>query len=413
MDVLGDKGRILCVTSNFPRWPGDSTTPFVLHLAQDLQERGWRVDILAPNAEQETAAEETIGGVHVERFNYLWPRRMQTVCYHGGALINLRSKRGNLLKLPALVAAEWAAVLRRLASRRYDLLHTHWILPQGFTGVLAAKPLRIPHVLTVHGGDVFALKGGLLQHFKRFSLSNADAVTVNSSATQIAVEAIASDLPNLRRIPMGVGISAVATADPRVIDIRHRYRRGGGPLLVFVGRVVEEKGVEDVLKAVLHLRASHPDTTALIVGEGQHRQQFENMTKSLGLESQVTFTGWVQPDSIPAYLAAGDVFVGPSWHEAQGLTFIEAMVARTPVVASRVGGIVDSVIDGQTGLLVDERAPEQIAQAVERLMSDAGLKTHLVNTAYASAVEKFSREASAQAFSSLFSELVTLRQEAK
>lgn len=82
-------GRILVVTSNFPRWQGDSTTPFVLHLAQDLQNLGWHVDVLAPHSPG-SARREVIEGVTAERFRYLWPTRLQTVCYQGGALINLR-----------------------------------------------------------------------------------------------------------------------------------------------------------------------------------------------------------------------------------------------------------------------------------------------------------------------------------
>ena len=151
------KGRILCLTSNYPRWEGDSTTPFVLHLAQDLQQLGWQVDVVAPHAAG-SAQQESIGGVKVERFRYLWPASAETVCYDGGALINLRKKKSNSLKLPALVLAEWAAVTWRLVWRRYDLLHSHWLLPQGFVGAMSAAPLRIPHVVTVHGGDVFALK---------------------------------------------------------------------------------------------------------------------------------------------------------------------------------------------------------------------------------------------------------------
>ena len=108
------KGRVLCVTSNFPRWSGDSTTPFVLHLAQDLQSLGWEVHVLAPHAPQ-AARMEVISGVQVKRFRYLWPIRQQTVCYQGGALINLRKHPANWLKLPALVAAETLAIVRQIA----------------------------------------------------------------------------------------------------------------------------------------------------------------------------------------------------------------------------------------------------------------------------------------------------------
>lgn len=94
--------------------------------------------------------------------------------------------------------------------------------------------------------------------------------------------------------------------------------------------------------------------------------------------------------------------------EAQGLTFNEAMMARTPVVATRSGGIVDSVIDGVTGLLVDERAPSQIAEAVDLLMRDRELRSRLVDAAYVNTGQCFSRAASAQAFSDLFSDLTFL-----
>lgn len=413
------KGRVLCVTSNFPRWPGDSTTPFVLHLARDLQALGWRVDVLAPHGEQDTASQETMDGVRVERFSYLWPRRAQTVCYHGGALVNLRRAKSNLIKLPALVAAEWAAVARRLATRRYDVLHSHWILPQGFTGVLAARPLRIPHVLTVHGGDVFALKGGLLRRFKGFSLRHADAVTVNSSATEAAVREIEPHLSHLHRIPMGVEVRDVDKQDPKVRAIRERHRRGAGPLLVFVGRVVEEKGIGDLLHAVALLKGNLPDTTAVIAGEGQDRERFQAEAAALGVADRVTFTGWVQPEEVTAYLAAGDVFVGPSrtspdgWVEAQGLTFIEAMVAGTPVIATRVGGIVDSVTDGVTGLTVDEASPEQIAAAVARLVGEPGLDDTLARNALESVAQRFSRPASAGAFDEVFGALTARRARGK
>lgn len=399
-------GRILCVTSNFPRWPGDSTTPFVLHLAQDLQQLGWRVDVLAPHAVG-AAVRETIGGVRVERFRYLWPSSLETVCYHGGALINLRRSRSNHLKLPALVASECLNLAHRLIGGKYDLLHSHWILPQGFNGILTAGLLGIPHVTTVHGGDIFGLRGALLTMFKRFALRYADAVTVNSSVTERAVTEIAPNIKELHRIPMGVSTHVEKTS-PSSVELRNRYRRGNGPLLVFVGRVVEEKGVEDLIKAVDILLPQFPDISGVIVGEGQDRYKYEAMSETFGVSDQVIFTGWVEPNVIPAYLAAADIFVGPSreasdgWIEAQGLTFIEAMVAKTPVIATRVGGIVDSVRHEETGLLVNERSPDEIAKAIERLVREPSLADCLRERGYKLAVNEFSRTFSAKSFSDLF-----------
>ncbi len=400
--------RILCVTSNFPRWKDDSTTPFVLHLAQDLQDLGWEIDVLAPHAAS-TSSFEVLDGVNVSRFRYLWPERWETVCYQGGALINLKQNRINYLKLPALIFFEWTAIMKRLMRGDYDLLHSHWMLPQGFTGVLAAKPLHVPHVITVHGGDAFGLQGRLLKAFKRFSLMRADAVTVNSSATRKKVLSIAPEMPDPHLIPMGISTDR---PDPqRVAELRLKYRKKQGPLLVFVGRLVYEKGVDDFLDAVTLIQQHLPDVTALIVGDGQLRNELEMLAHDSGIADCVFFPGWVNPADVSNYLAAADMFIGPSkqssdgWIEAQGLTFLEAMLTGTPVIATDLGGIKDSVKHEKTGLLVPVNCPNAISKSVLRLEEDSELRDQIVIHAR-QLTKQFTRETSASRFSDLFKDII-------
>lgn len=398
------KKRVLCVTSNYPRWQGDNTTPFVLHLAQDLKEFGWEVDVLAPHA-MGAARQEVLDGITIERFRYLWPERTQTVCYQGGALMNLQKNRLNYLKLPFLVFFEWLAIIKRLKSGKYDLLHSHWILPQGFTGVLAAIPLKIPHVITVHGSDAFALNGKCLTKFKYVSLVHADAVTVNSSATRQQVLSIAPKLANLDLIPMGV--STTLPKPKRSALLRSRYKGSDGPLLIFVGRLIKLKGVDDLLHAIDLLHKHVNDTRLVIVGEGPLRSELEDLAKQLGINKQVFFTGWVDPKDVVNYLTAADIFVGPSKRcpdgstEAQGLTFIEAMQAGTPVIATDVGGIGDVIQHEQTGLLVAESSPEQIASSVLRLTEDKELESALVKRAR-NLAQSLTSKGAAKKFVSIF-----------
>lgn len=399
-------GKVLCLTSNFPRWEGDSTTPFVLHLAQDLGRLGWEVDVLAPHAPG-AARRERLAGIDVHRFRYLWPVAQETVCYQGGALVNLRRVPANRLKLPALVAAEWAALRRLVRTRHYDVVHAHWMLPQGF--VATTVPNRPPVVITVHGGDIFALQGRVMRHCKAMALRRCAAVTVNSSFTEAAVRGVVPDLHSVRRIPMGVTgvIPDMAETDA----VRSTYRVGDGPLLVFVGRLVDEKGVADLLETAALLAVHQPDVRAVIVGEGQDRAAFEDQARRLGLHRRVHFIGWVQPETVGSYLAAADVVVAPSrrspegWVEAQGLTIVEAMMAGAPVVATRLGGVVDAVVPGETGLLVDERSPAQLAAAINRLTSDADLAERCRRGGRRLALDRFSRSATATAFAELFTEL--------
>lgn len=409
--AIGRRGRVLCVTSNFPRWQGDSTTPFVLNLAEDLQTIGWHIDVLAPHAPG-AAIQETMRGVNVRRFRYMWPSRGQTLCYGGGALINLRKHPFRLLQVPAFLALQTSAIRAALKTNAYDLIHSHWILPQGFSAMLARSKQNIPNVVTVHGGDIFALQGKLMGRLKARVLNSCEAVTANSSVTESAVRAVVSSRNRIERIPMGVttdGWHDQTKALARQLRTQHRGEDG---LLIFAGRLVEEKGIGDLLMALQILRREGVAVRLVAVGEGQERMRFERLAAALDLQNAVDFVGWVDPAMIYAYIGAGDVFLGPSkraengWVEAQGLTFLEAMVVGTPVVATRNGGIVDAVIDGQTGLLVDEDRPDQIAIAIKRLLGDDNLRERLVANAGASIENRFSREVSSRAFSELFQELI-------
>ena len=410
MNDSAPRGRLLVVTSNYPRWAGDSTTPFVADLTRHLVERGWAADVIAPH-DPDAARDETLDGIPVHRFRYLRPERAQTVCYQGGALVNLRQNRSNLLKLPALVTAEWATVVRRLRAGDYDAVHTHWAVPQGVVGVLATR--RVPVVVTVHGGDVFALDQAPMRAAKRLAFRRAAAVTVNSSATERAVLGLAAPR-RLEQIPMGIAMDPPVD-EAAVARLRAEYRAGDGPLLALVGRVVAEKGVFDLLAAVDLLRADLPDVRAVVLGEGQDRAEAEAKSAALGLTGHVHFAGWVEPADVPAWLAATDIVLAPSrtapdgWAEAQGLSIVEAMAARRPVVAAASGGIGDAVEHEVTGLLVGEGRPDELADAVRRLHADPALAARLADGGRARAVERFSADASADAFSALFSDLVGAR----
>jgi glycosyltransferase involved in cell wall biosynthesis len=387
--------RALFVTSSFPRWTGDSTTPFILHLAQDLRALGWDIDVLAPHAPG-AARDEVLDGVSVHRFRYAVPERAQTLCYGGGALINLRADRTAALKVPMLAAAEYVAM--RHIRKRYDLLHSHWVLPQGFLTALAAG--SVPHLLTVHGSDVFALRARPFLAAKRYAFRRADAITANSSATEAVVRQLAPTA-RVERVPMGTDVDAVP--DPATVaDIRARHRRTRGPLLVQVGRVVREKGVEESVRALALLRDRLPDTTLALVGAGQDEQHVRDLAAELGCADRVVMPGWVDAADLPSWYAAADIVLAPSWIEAQGLSVIEALALARPVIASNVGGLPDVVDHERTGLLVPPRDPVALADSVVRLNGDEQLQRTLGAAGSSLVRGSFSRSASARRFDELY-----------
>ena len=394
---MPDMPRVLFVTSSFPRWPGDSTTPFILHLAEDLTSLGWHVTLLAPHAEG-ARRHEDFGEIEVHRFRYFWPVRAQTICYGGGALANLRRSPLDAVKLPALVAAEWWSTLRLLRS--VDLVHSHWILPQG--AAVAMTPAR-RHVATVHGSDVFGLQAKPFQIIKGWALRRASAVTANSTATKAKVSALTRSRVDAELIPMGVDIRQ---PDPEAVQ-RIRARFGGsGPLVVFLGRIVEEKGVLDLVRAFALIRVRFPVARLTMVGGGIDSDAVSRLAVNLGLDDVVDQPGWTDPSEVVNWFTAADVVAVPSWFEAQGLSVMEAQAAGAAVVATSVGGIPDAIEDGRTGILVAPRDPEALAAAVISLLDDPPRAAAIGERAAEQATRRFSREATAKAFESLYNRVL-------
>lgn len=396
--------RVLFVTSNYPRWAGDSTTPFVHDLAVDLGERGWSVTVLAPHFPG-AARREELDGVEVFRFRYLAPESAETVCYGGGALINLAQSRTALAKVPFLVAAEWRASAARLRTR-YDVVHAHWVLPQGF--VITTVPTRgAATVITAHGGDVFGLRGGIVDRFSRFALQRADAVTVNSAATERALAEITPKAA-VTRIPMGADLTP---ADPVLVATR----REAGPLVVFAGRVVAEKGVDDLVDAVALLSGPYPQLRAVVAGSGQHLEAVRRRAVERGVSERIDFVGWAKRGDVAAWLAAADLVVAPSrigvdgWQEGQGLSIIEAMAQARPVVATATGGIAETIEDGVTGVLVPPENPAALARAISRILTDPAGSAAMGERARAHALASFSRTSSAGRFADLYERILAGR----
>ena len=188
------------------------------------------------------------GDTAVHRFRYLWPESAQTVCYGSGALVNLRERPLELAKVPMLVAAEQAATIRAVRRSRPDVIHAHWLIPQGLVAGLVPGAHAPPAVITVHGGDVFALDQPGIRSAKRSALRRAAAVTVNSSATEQAVLDLGADPAKVHRIPMGIDVDRPADPragghHPRRAPSRRRpLVRAGGPGAGREGRLRRRRG---------------------------------------------------------------------------------------------------------------------------------------------------------------------------
>ncbi len=363
--------KALWLTSSFPRHPRDSASVFLRHLARALQREGVEIHVLMPD-HPDIAPDDA--PIRRHPFRYAFPRHRQQLAYGSGILPNLRRNPRLYRQIPGFLAAMTWKAQHLCRQLRPDLVHAHWILPQGSIAVLLGSRFDVPTLVTAHGGDAFALQGGVLPALKRWTLNRADAWTSNTAATATAAGASRPAIV----IPMGVEFDRFADGDPgNLIPLK-----AGRPLILFVGRLVEKKGVGDLLDAFARLGPAL-DCRLWIVGDGEQRPVLEAKARRLGLGENVRFWGRRPHQELPAFYAAADLFVAPSVTdrrgdtEGQGVVFLEAMASATAVIATHTGGIEEVIEDGRHGLLVEPGDPHALAAAMTRLLCDDDLRRRL------------------------------------
>ena len=371
--------RVLTLASTFPRWQGDTEPPFVFNLSRDLARHfGFDVTVAAPHAPG-ASCRENLDGLRVRRFRYLWPQRLQRLAY-GGMLPNLKRNPWLWLEVPFFLLAELAAGWRLIRSERIDVIHAHWLIPQGVVGAALSRFTGKPLVITAHGADVYGVGGRLQTALKRWALRSSTHITAVSTDLRDAIERLRqgdADPVPVAVISMGVD-TALFHPSRRDPCLKERIA-GDGPLLLFVGRLAEKKGVRYLIEAMPAILERFPEAKLLIVGGGPLEAELREQVRTSQLGDRIIFAGARCPEELPPYYASADLFVGPSVvsdgdREGVPVSFMEAMASGCPILASGVGGIRDLIQDGKTGVLVPERDPGSIAEQACGLLAHPALR---------------------------------------
>lgn len=394
------KPAILVLTSTFPRWEGDNEPPFVFELCRRLTPH-YEVHVSAPHAPGSRTC-ETLDGVHVHRFQYL-PEPAELIAYEGGILPKLRKRPLLIAGLPAFLLCQLRAAARLARAFDVQVIHAHWVLPQGAVA-LAARHLsgRAPGlVCTLHGADLYGLKGKVFDRMRRAIVNGSDRVTVVSQAMQR--DLAADDPAKVSVIPMGVDLQARFTPGAT--------RRTGSRLL-FVGRLVEKKGLRYLLAAMPSIRKHCPQVSLQVVGSGPAQSECERIVRAAGLVGSVRFLGAVRNAELPDLYRSADVVVFPSVvgrggdREGFGLVLVEAMGCGCAVAASDLPAVRDIVRDGDTGVLFPPADPGSLCAAVAGLLVDAQRRERLARKGRTFAIEHFDWERIARRYKGLLDELV-------
>jgi glycosyltransferase involved in cell wall biosynthesis len=312
----------------------------------------------------------SLDGVCVRRYRYA-PASWETLVNDGGVATNLKRNAWKWLLVPGFLLVQAWTVWRLIRRWRPDIVHAHWLIPQGFLmTVLSHLERRAPPFLvTSHGADLFALRGWGLNALKRFVVRRASAVTVVSDAMRAELASMGADVGKVEIQPMGVDLSERFTPDPSV-------KRSQDEIL-FVGRLVEKKGLRHLIAAMPAILAANPHACLSVAGFGPEEAALRTQVKNMGLDDSVHLVGAVEQRGLPKLYRRAAVFVAPfvqagtGDQEGLGLVCVEAAGCGCPVIMSDLATSRDIFSDDPSVVYVGQADSSALARAVNELLSES------------------------------------------
>jgi glycosyltransferase involved in cell wall biosynthesis len=325
----------------------------------------------------------------------MWPSALERLSGRGGIVPSLKKHKWLYFVIPFFLLAQTIATIRTARKLNTEIIHAHWLIPQGFTSTIAGRLLKKPVIVSIHGSDVSAFRSAPALAIKRFAVKSSRVVVANSSDSHARLNQILQSR-TYPTIPVGVVAGKFTPHNAVHSPVR----------ILFIGRLSEAKGVADLIDALALLKQSSIPFKALVAGTGPLEVNLKRKAEKKGLSDAVDFIGWVARDDIDELYDWTDVFVGPSISEALGVVFIEAGMHGVPVVSTKVGGIPDIVLNNKTGITVSPNSPQEIADAIRRLVDNPDLYRSMGKAAYKHVVSSFAWDSVIPRYSDLYEQTV-------
>ncbi len=362
--------NVLVTSSTFPLEVGDTIPHFVLDLANGLSDQFDSVHALTPG-HPGAALRVKMKNVTVHRYRYATPEHWQVLCYREGMVQNVRRYPLSWFLIPQFIGYQVAAIKRICREHNITTVNSHWLVFQGLAGALARDKSRFRHVVHVHAAGLYVLlriPRVIGRAIARFIITRSDHVICESNYVK-------SKLDELLGQPSGASVSCMG-----VDGSKFTFSSAGSESMniLFVGRMVEKKGIEYLLKAMPLLNKTIPEARLRIVGGGLLEDSLKALSSSLDLGDSVQFLGPRSHAEISKLQTESKVVTVPSIIDSRGETegmptvILEAMSAGKRVVASRVNGTPDVVRHNENGWLCNPMDPEDLASKLEIALRDKG-----------------------------------------
>ena len=406
--------KAVIITPSFPRYLNDPVSPFLFELFTRVVKLGFEIHVVSPQDYMipgigPVLDEEILEGIHVHRFTYMRPPWLQTLTYRDRMPANLEESAFAKMLTPFYLLNAARKTIEICKNYNADIICPFWALPQGLIGVLVKRIFNRPLIV-----GTFPVEIALSQSKYQFMMpaldlvfKMADVIIPNSNFTKKEIERMGVNPNKLKMVYPGV--------DPKKFNpnldgslVREKYNCNGDPILLTVCRLVERKGIRYLIDALPSIRKEFPNVQLLIVGDGPETNILMSQAKRLGVMDSTVFCRTVPDDDLPYFYAIADVFILPAIIDSKGDTeglgvvMLEAMASGVPVIASRVGGVPEALNYGKTGILIEQKNPKQIKEAVISLLHNDDLRMSLSKKGREWILKTFSWDSLAKQITEIF-----------
>lgn len=288
-----------------------------------------------------------------------------------------------------------------LSQYHYDLIHVHdWL--GGYVANDLRQKFGIPLLATIHATEYGRQNGYVNGSALSRRIHEAEYHLVRYADKVIAcsefmrreiIQALQIPPQKIVVVPNGVDVERVGRVkrdDPELRAWRRQWLEDKDPLIFFVGRMVGDKGPDLLIAAMPEIVQYYPGAKAILAGKGPFTDHLRYLIEKLGLKEQVVLTGFISDEDRNRFYAAADVAVFPSRYEPFGIVVLEAMVAGTPVVVASVGGLLEVVEDGVTGICVAPGRADTLAAGILEVLRHPQEARRRADTARCLAQERYS-----------------------
>lgn len=369
--------RVLMLATSYPKYAGDTTAPFIEEIAAGVAAQGVHVRMLLPfHRDFRHAPVER--NIELVTFRYAPIPALAIWGYAESLQADVGLRANALYAAPFALIASMYALDAHIRAFRPDVIHAHWVLPNGLPVALLAKLHGIPYLVSMHGSDVaMAERNSIFRGLTRRIFAGCAYATACSGDLYRRAIALGANPDTTIVLPYGVAPQAFSP-DLRDRDwVASRFAIAhDATLLVAVGRFVMKKGFHVLIQALPQIRQHVPNAKLLLVGYGDMHDAYVTLAQELGVADMLVMAGQLLRDDVARAIASADIYCVPSVHDERGNVdglpnaLLEGMASGCAIVASDVAGIPDVIQHNVHGVLVPESDANALAQAIVQLVDD-------------------------------------------